>query len=246
MEDSKLKHLKDVAAPSHFGAENRHTVVPSIKPILQEMTSQNKKSKKKQKKSRCGFCKQGSHKTRSCRYFKRKQKEEINNRRSNQDFLVEETNMLKSMVNMCMTKLESLEKTLTKDFELIFQLLKDIQSQKKNEEEIQQRDLHLQLEKERKEKEKQFALLKEQQQQQLKAQKEREEKIRIQEEQERIEDRKQRIWNEMIKCCSWKEILENVMREDEEGETIILNMKEDWEKRIKARHKPRFNKKQHY
>jgi len=160
MEDSKFKHLKDVAAPSHFGAENHHTVVPSIKPILQEMTSQNKKSKKKQKKSRCGFCKQGSHKTRSCRYFKRKQKEEINNRRSNQDFLVEETNMLKSMVNMCMTKLESLEKTLTKDFELIFQLLKDIQSQKKNEEEIQQRDLHLQLEKERKEKEKAICIAK--------------------------------------------------------------------------------------
>jgi len=77
--------------------------------------------------------------------------------------------------------------------------------------------------------------------------KQRDEQLKLEkEEQERIEDRKQRIWNEMIQCRSWKEILENVMRDDDEGEKIVLEMKEDWEQRIKEKQKQKHNRRSYY
>jgi len=247
MQDPKLKSLNVVTATLQIGAESRNTVEPFTKPILHEM-SQQKKMKKRQKKSTCGFCKQCSHKTRSCRYFKRKQKEELNKKKSTQDVFVEEMNVLKRIMSMCITQFESLEKKFDQNFGLIFQLLKDIQSEKKNEK-IQQKDLQIQMVKDMKnveeEKEKQTRIQEEEKKQQkIKAQKEVEEKIQAQKkEQERIEDRKERIWNEMIQCWNWTEIIRNVMRDDDEGEKMVWDMKEDWEQRIKEKQKKKQNKK---
>jgi len=114
---------------------------------------------------------------------------------------------------------------------------------------IQQKDLQIQMVKDMKnveeEKEKQTRIQEEEKKQQkIKAQKEVEEKIQAQKkEQERIEDRKERIWNEMIQCWNWTEIIRNVMRDDDEGEKMVWDMKEDWEQRIKEKQKKKQNKK---
>jgi len=160
-------------------------------------------------------------------------------------------NVLKRIMSMCITQFESLEKKFDQNFGLIFQLLKDIQSEKKNEK-IQQKDLQIQMVKDMKnveeEKEKQTRIQEEEKKQQkIKAQKEVEEKIQAQKkEQERIEDRKERIWNEMIQCWNWTEIIRNVMRDDDEGEKMVWDMKEDWEQRIKEKQKKKQNKKKKY
>jgi len=47
----------------------------------------------------------------------------------------------------------------------------------------------------------------------------------------------------MIQCWNWTEIIRNVMRDDDEGEKMVWDMKEDWEQRIKEKQKKKQNKK---